>query len=187
MIVLAVILVGPVLVLPLAALAVVASGRREDLSRADVIVVLGCKVYPDGTPSPMLAARLERGLAVWRAGLAPILIVSGDGQAREGVDEAAAMKAWLVARGVPEGAAVADGSGVNTHATAVFTAAWLRAHGARSAVGVSSYFHLPRIRYALRRVGVAQVFSAPAGKIRWRDRLWIAREVGAWAKYLLWR
>ena len=152
---------------------------------ADVAVVLGCKANPDGTPSGALRRRLERALAVYQAGLAPVLIVSGDGHAKEGVDETAVMKAWLVERGVPAEAIVADGSGVNTRATARFVAAWLVEHDGRSVIAVSQYFHLPRTRLALRQAGVTDVSSAAADRPNWRDWRNIAREVGAYGKYLV--
>ena len=152
---------------------------------ADVAVVLGCKANPDGTPSGALRRRLERALAVYQDGLAPVLIVSGDANAKEGVDETAVMKAWLVEHGVPAAAIVADGSGVNTRATARFVAAWLAEHDAKSVIAVSQYFHLPRTRLALRQAGVTDVSSTAAGRPDWRDWRNIAREVGAYGKYLL--
>ena len=87
--------------------------------------------------------------------------------------------------GFSKDAVVTDPSGVNTHATAVFTASWMSANEASSVIGVSSSFHLPRIRFTLHRAGVSEVLSAPAGGFRWRDRIWIAREIAAWTKFLL--
>jgi uncharacterized SAM-binding protein YcdF (DUF218 family) len=152
---------------------------------ADVAVILGCRAHPDGTPSGSLRRRLERGLQVWCDGLAPVLIVSGDGHAKEGVDETAVMKAWLVERGVPADAIVADASGVNTRATARFVAAWLTANDAKSVIAVTQYFHLPRTRLALRQAGVGQIDVAPAGRPSWRDWRNIVREAGAYGKYLV--
>ena len=44
----------------LAAAALVAAGLQADAPQADVAVVLGNAVAPDGKPSPRLAARLDR-------------------------------------------------------------------------------------------------------------------------------
>ena len=43
---------------------------------ADAIVVLGAAQY-DGRPSPVLKARLDHAVALWRAGAAPRVIVTG--------------------------------------------------------------------------------------------------------------
>ena len=45
---------------------------------ADAIVVLGASVYADGTPSGILQDRLDDGIALYFAGVAPKIIMSGD-------------------------------------------------------------------------------------------------------------
>ena len=62
-------------------------------------IVLGNRVFPDGAPCAELAARLKTTLALYRAGRAPKIIVSGG--VRGAYDEPRAMAAWLEARGVP--------------------------------------------------------------------------------------
>ena len=47
------------------------------------------------------------------------------------------------------------------------------------------YFHVPRMRLALRRSGVAPVFSAHARYFEMRDVYSIAREVVGYGAYLL--
>ena len=56
--------------------------------------MLGARVI-DGRPSRMLAARLSTALSLWRSEPEREMIVSG-------FEEAGAMAAWLVARGVPQ-------------------------------------------------------------------------------------
>lgn len=58
---------------------------------ADCILVLGCGVRPDGTPSLMLTDRLETGIALYRAGAAEKLLMSGD-HGTEDYDEVNTMK-----------------------------------------------------------------------------------------------
>ena len=45
---------------------------------ADAIVVLGASVFADGTPSGILRDRLDDGIALYKEGVAPKLIMSGD-------------------------------------------------------------------------------------------------------------
>ena len=50
--------------------------QAASLRDVDCIVVLGCKVYDDGTPSAMLEDRLRRGVALYDLGAAPKLLMS---------------------------------------------------------------------------------------------------------------
>lgn len=160
----------------------VASGLNEDIFKADVIVIPGNAVSPEGQPSERLAARLDRGLELYKEGLAGRIIVSG-GIGWQGVDEAEAMKAYLVNKGVPAEHIVTDSQGVNTWATARFTADWLRGNNLSSALVVSQYFHVPRAAMALERFGVPRVGRAYARFWEWRDAYSIPREVLGWIAY----
>jgi uncharacterized SAM-binding protein YcdF (DUF218 family) len=166
-----------------ASIAVELDGRRERAGRADVAVILGSRVDGSGRPSARLDARLERGLQVWRAHRAPRIIVSG-GTFR-GLDEAHTMKAWLLAHGVPDSVVTEDPHGRDTWETARFTRAWLTAHGGRSAIAVSQYFHLPRCRLAFARHGIRTVYTAGPDFAEWRDVLAAPREVLGLVKYAL--
>jgi vancomycin permeability regulator SanA len=167
-----------------AAALIALSGVRDDIHPADVAVVLGNEVRADGTPHPRLAARLDAALALYDSGVVKNVIVSG-GIGRSGFDEAAVMKSYLVARGVPAERIVADSLGVTTAATAANTVAILRQKQWTSVVVVSQYFHIPRCRLAMRRVGIAPVYSAHARYFEWRDLYSTAREVVGYPAYLL--
>ncbi|MDC8757197.1 YdcF family protein [Janthinobacterium fluminis] len=164
--------------------ALLADGLRDNVQRCDVAIVLGSKVELDGRPSARLAARLDKAAALYRAGLFPRVIVSG-GLGKEGYDEAAVMRDYLVAHAVPAPAIIVDSGGVNTTATARNSAALMRAGGLRSAVVVTQYFHIPRTRLALRDSGVATVYSAHADYFEWRDIYSTLREAVALPVYWL--
>ena len=97
----------------LGCLVLAAKGFREDVFTADAAVVLGNQVFPDGTPSARLAARLDRAVRLYREGACPMIIVSG-GVGKEGVDEAVAMAEYLFRHGLPQQSVVIDSSGFNT-------------------------------------------------------------------------
>ncbi len=78
--------VSPLLVLAGASLAIVLAGLNDHLHAADLGVVLGSKVNPDGRPSLMLQARLDHALELYRRGYFKLVLVSG-GLGREGYDE----------------------------------------------------------------------------------------------------
>lgn len=164
--------------------AITVDGLTDEGAAADVIVVLGNHVGPDGVPSRRLALRLDRGLAAWRAGLAPTIIVSG-GQDPGSPPEATVMRDYLVARGVPAAHVVEDRSGVNTRATAEFVAAWLRARGGASAIAVSQYYHISRCRLALGALGVAATGAHADLELEAREPWSLLREVVGYYAYLL--
>ena len=95
----------------------VVAGLRDDIGKADAALVLGCKVELDGTPSTRLRARLDRTLELYQAGHFPKIITSG-GVGKEGFDEAAVMRDYLVARGVPTEHIIVDSDGTTTFASA---------------------------------------------------------------------
>jgi vancomycin permeability regulator SanA len=168
----------------LAATLIVADGLTDDIHAADVAIVPGNTVERDGRPSARLRARLDQTVALYRQGLFPNVIVSG-AVGSEGFDEAEVMKRYLVENGVPVGSIRVDSGGATTHLTAKNASRMMRENGWRSALVVSQYFHVPRVRLALKRSGVAPVFSAHARYFELRDVYSIPREVAGYASYLL--
>lgn len=168
----------------LAAAALVAAGLQADTPQADVAVVLGNTVAPDGKPSPRLAARLDRAYDCYAAARCRVLFVSG-GVDPAGHDEAAVMRDYLIARGVPAGQVVADSLGNDTWATATHASAYMREHGYTSATAITQYFHVPRTMLALKRHGVPQVGGASPRYAEARDLYSILRELPAIAWYAL--
>lgn len=173
---------GIFLVVTAAAALLSISGLRERVFPADLAVVLGNEVYRSGRPAPRLAARLDRAVELYRQGLVKTVIVSGS-VGKSGVDEAMAMREYLLQAGVPSGAIVADSSGADTRRTAIFTAAYMKEHSQSSAIAVSQFFHLPRTRLALGQEGVPQVGSASADYYELRDIYSTLRELPGYLAY----
>ncbi len=165
-------------------LAIVVDGLTDRGGRSDVAIVLGSKVYPSGRASPSLRARLDRALDVYRTGRVRAVIVSG-GTGVEGFDEAQVMKAYLMARGVPDQAILQDSAGVTTRATARNSAVLMRRHGWRTAMVVTQYFHVSRTTLALRQAGVSVNATAHARLFELRDLYSIPREVVGYGVYLV--
>lgn len=168
----------------LAALALAMDGMSDRLFPADLAVVLGNRVEPDGEPSPRLAARLDRALELFRDGTVPRILVSG-GVGIEGWNEAVVMKRYLVARGVPEEAVFEDPQGIDTLHTARATADFMRARGLQKVIVVTQFYHVPRTRLALRKLGTSQVGGARARYHDLRDLWSLAREIPAYLYYWL--
>ena len=167
----------------LTAIALVADGLTDNPKPADVAIVFGSKVEPNGRPSARLRARLDAGAALYHQALAKDIIVSG-GFGKEGYDEAVVMKQYLVDSGIPADRIVVDSHGDNTLLTAQNAALIMKDRNATSAIIVSQYFHISRARLALKRCGVSTVTSVHAKCFEPRDFYSIAREVAAYYAYL---
>ena len=167
-----------------AALLLVWNGKNDQIGNADVALVLGNKVNPDGSPSPRLKARLDVAATHFSKGRFPKIIVSG-GTGIEGVPEGTAMKNYLVSQGIPEKQILVDNEGVDTRASAENAVAILNSNQMKSVFVISQYFHIPRSKLALRRLGVTPVFNAHPDFFELRDLYSTAREVPAYIKYYL--
>lgn len=161
------------------------AGLRDQVGKADVALVLGSKVELDGTPSPRLRARLDRTVELYRDGYFPAVIVSG-GTGIEGFDEAAVMRDYLVAQGIPAERIILDSDGVTTFASARNTLRIARQQQQPfgSVFVVTQYFHIPRSRLALNRFGIKTVYSAHAHHFELRDIYSAPRELVGYVSYL---
>ncbi|GAA1435770.1 hypothetical protein GCM10009616_33760 [Microlunatus lacustris] len=118
---------------------------------APVALVLGAQVHPSGVPSSFLAGRLDLARRLLEAGRVQVLLLSGDGAARE-YDEPAAMRRYLRAAGVPDEAMVLDRFGLDTY-DSCFRAS--RVFGVERLLVVTQSYHLPRAVGTARALGLA--------------------------------
>ncbi len=147
------------------------------LPEADAIIVLGAKVYSDGSVSLVLAKRLDTALAAYKAGKAPKILVSGD-HGSQGYDEVDAMKNYLLEHGVPKKDIFLDHAGFTTYdslyrAKAIFCL--------DSAILVSQKLHLERALFIARQLGLSAK-GAPAPSYESDVRIQTVRETGARVK-----
>ena len=124
--------------------------QASKLENADCIVVLGCLVRDDGTPSHMLEDRLKRSVALYQLGAAPKLLMSGD-HGRVSYDEVDAMKRYAVDAGIASEDVFMDHAGFSTYET-IYRAKAI--FGAKKIVIVSQQYHLYRALYAARALGL---------------------------------
>ncbi len=166
----------------LAMLGIACNGLCDQVTIADVIVVPGNTLGPDGKPSPRLRARLDAAFALFHGQHARYVFVSG-GIGKEGFDEAASMSSYLVEKGIPQAAIIKDNLGVDTDSTAKNAATFMRLHNLRTALIATQYFHVPRMRMALKRHGVQVTGSLHPNFFELRDLYSTAREVPAYIGY----
>ncbi len=178
------ILSPPILVLLVGAGVLVWSGTTDHLGKADVALVLGNQVNPDGSPSPRLKARLDKAATLYKEGYFPLIIASG-GTGKEGVPEGTAMRNYLVGEGVPASAILVDDQGVDTQASAKNAAAFLHQENLQGVFVITQYFHVPRSKLALSKLGVSPIFNAHPRYFEARDIYSTVRELPAYLKYLV--
>lgn len=131
----------------------------------DAIVVLGCRVEPDGALSPTLRRRADWAKVAYDAGLGRWIVASGGRRWGEHV-EADRVAEHLAHRGVPRGALFSELLSLTTAENALFAADTLHALGARRALVVTCEWHMARALACFRAVGVEAlplpVLPAPA-------------------------
>ncbi len=120
---------------------------------ADAIIVLGASVYPDGTPSGILQDRLDDGIALYFAGAAPKIIMSGD-NGTESYNECWAMKQYAISQGVPSEDVFCDHAGFSTYET-MYRARHV--FGADRVVIATQTYHLYRAVYDAQGVGMEAI------------------------------
>lgn len=124
--------------------------QAASLEGVDCILVLGCYVGEDGTPSPMLADRLDRGVELYESGVSQKLLMSGD-HGQETYDEVYAMKQYAIDRGVPSEDVFMDHAGFSTYES-LYRAK--EVFGVQKIVIVTQQYHLYRAVYVARHLGL---------------------------------
>ena len=136
---------------------IVITGKRDEARPAAAIVVLGAAQYV-GRPSPVLRARLDHAIALWRTGFAPLLIVTGGRGEGDTTSEAAVSRRYALRRGVPDSAIVLENAGRTTRESLQGVAAIMNGKR-RDVILVSDPFHMLRLSILARRFGLEPLTS----------------------------
>ncbi len=121
-----------------------------DIDGPDCILVLGCGVKPDGTPSDMLRDRIETGVELYKAGAAPKILMSGD-HGQDDYDEVGAMKRYAESLGVPPEDIFLDHAGFCTYDSIVRAA---KVFGVKKMIVVTQKYHLFRAVFLAESFGI---------------------------------
>jgi uncharacterized SAM-binding protein YcdF (DUF218 family) len=136
--------VAAVAIVGYTAFRIVDQGTRDDRRPADAIVVMGAAQY-DGRPSPVFAARLDHAIALFHAGVAPRLIVTGGKREGDRTTEAASAREYAIAHDVPADVILAEDGSNTTLESIRAVAALMEASGLERAVFVSDPSHMLRV------------------------------------------
>ncbi len=146
---------------------------------ADAVLVLGTSSMVDDRPNPCMAARVAEGARLVQAGLAPLMVVSGGFDPKDGLVEAETMAELAFGLGVS-----ADQVRLETRATSSienlsYSSELLAAEGRGGRmIVVTEPFHLPRAIFAAYRLGI-EAQGSPSERCTERGPLWLVREPAA--------
>jgi uncharacterized SAM-binding protein YcdF (DUF218 family) len=134
--------------------------EQRDMARpASAIVVLGAAQYV-GRPSPVLRARLDHAIDLWRRGLAPRIIFTGGFGDRDTTSEAAVAQRYAIEHGIPPRVILIENAGRSTTESLAQVASLMEAEPTRDVILVSDPFHMLRLSILARRFGL-NPFSSP--------------------------
>jgi uncharacterized SAM-binding protein YcdF (DUF218 family) len=139
-------------------LAVVVWGARDMARPADAIVVLGAAQYA-GRPSPVLKARLDHAVGLWKRGLARRVVLTGGRGTGDTISEAAVGRRYVMKAGVADSAILLENEGRTTNASVGAVAGIMKAEHLERAILVSDPFHMLRLQILANRYGVESVPS----------------------------
>jgi uncharacterized SAM-binding protein YcdF (DUF218 family) len=127
---------------------------------ADTIIVLGAAVLPGGRAGLSLSARTQHAIALYKAGYASHLILSG-GLGRYPPAEAEVMREMASAAGVPADAMVLEDASHSTEENLANSKGLMDAHDWHTALIVSDPFHLFRAEMIAQDLGM-EAYGSPA-------------------------
>ena len=157
---------------------------RDEARAADVILILGAAEY-NGRPSPVLKARLDYGLSLYRRGLAPLILTTGGAGGDAMFTEGGVGRAYLTKQGVPAEAIIVEMEGETTMHSTAASAEIMRRMGLKSCIVVSDGYHIFRAKRMLEERGL-QVYGSPRAipaRVTWKEWWLYARQAFG---YILW-
>lgn len=140
-------------------MAVVFWGARDMARPSDAIVVLGAAQYA-GRPSPVLKARLDHALELFKKGMGKRLVLTGGRGVGDTISEAAVGRRYAMKAGVADSAILLENEGRTTNASFAAVAEIMQKRNLERAILVSDPFHMLRLQILARRYGV-ESFTSP--------------------------
>lgn len=147
----------------------------SDLSDLDCVLVLGCGVKEDGTPSDMLKERVQKGVEVFNESNAEYLLLSGD-KSGETYDEPKAMKELAISLGVSQDQIKIDSIGYSTYES-IYNAK--KIYGVEKMIIITQSYHLPRALFIAKMFNIDSYGVTAYLTLYPRQIIWSLREVAA--------
>jgi len=169
----------------------VVSGMKSHMEDdADVMIILGCMVYPWG-PSILLQDRLDTALAHLEEYPDMTIVVTGGKGDDEHMSEAQAMHDYLVEHGVSSEQIILEDQATDTHENLIFSRELLIELGydtEQEFLIVSNDFHLTRTRILWERVFGSDdnlnTLAAPSSHLPSRLKMYVREPLALIKSYL---
>ncbi len=139
------------------------AARYEPEPDKDFLIILGCGIRKDGTPSPLLRGRIDRALSFAarqkeQTGRDLIFVTSGGRGPDEPISESASMKRYLLEQGVPEERIVEEDRSTDTFENMKFSKEKIQAINPEGKVAfATTNYHVFRGGLCARRVKMRAV------------------------------
>jgi uncharacterized SAM-binding protein YcdF (DUF218 family) len=157
-------LLALVLVAPLGVSTAWVLGYRDPsiMPKSDAIVVLSGSLAPGGLYGGATGARVDRAVQLWRMGLAPVVVMTGDAVPSGGTPTADLMVAAALAAGLPPEAVLREPRAQSTLQNALYTRDLLGPVAQGKLLIVTHRFHLPRSLVSFRWAGMHDLVAVAA-------------------------
>lgn len=140
----------------------------------DFVIILGCSIRKDGTPTPLLKGRCDRAIAFYRkqketTGRELTFITSGGQGSSERISESASMKQYLLEQGIPNEQIIEEDQSRNTFENMTFSKEIIQKINPEAKVAFSTTnYHVFRSGLYARRVKLQAVgMGAPTKWYFW--------------------
>lgn len=161
--------------------------QSDHTQRADAAIVLGAAVWV-GNPSPVLKARLDHALELYKNDTVSIIIVTGGVGTGDNMSEAEASTAYLVSKGVPQQHILQEKTGKSTFQSLQGAAALAKINNIRTILIVSDPFHMLRSIKMAGDLGLTAYASptttSPISRRPAEEWSYMLREAVAYTSYL---
>src|SRR5258706_11234178 len=132
---------------------------RDEAQEADVILVLGAAEYR-GRPSPVLRARLDHAVDLYKRRMAPRIMTTGGSGGDPVFTEGSVGRAYLMSRDVPSEAIVVETESESTVESTAMAVEIMNRMGLHSVIVVTDGYHVFRVKKMLQAHGFA-VYGSP--------------------------
>ena len=137
--------------------------RAELAGKVDYMIVLGCGIWPDGSPTLALTYRLDKAAGYYWENPHIKIIVSGGKGPDEPFPESEAMMKYLIQAGIPEGSVIQETRSTSTMENFKFSRSLIQDDLAEpiKIIFVTNDFHVLRARILAKRNGF-EAYAIPA-------------------------
>ena len=137
----------------------------------DALIILGCGLRKDGTPTPLLRGRIDLALDFYRrqkaeTGKELVFVTSGGQGPNEVIPESTSMKRYLIGQGIPAERILEEDRSNDTFHNMKYSKAVLQEHGVEGKIAfATTNYHVFRSGLYARRVKMRAV--GMGAKTRW--------------------